>query len=316
MNTTSPPDPTRPWPVRNDVPRAGRELLVLRHHGLRAGGHEAFYRFSRDEYWPYFERLGARVVGQWKVVAPAGAVAPDTDDVYRLVRYASFEHWEATRKDRAFARLGGNGPEWARGQQALADRAGLQTGTRGAHFLEGCTYDNPPLHMPALDERYEPAAEDEALAPDAPVPVRVDGARPGDEVVALVTRRIAKGGFDEVRAATLEGDWPWAARLGARPIGTWRVVHPGAPTMTPASAEHDEVVSMVRYASRAHFDAMHGEGALRLGGDGPDWHAHLAARRAVERLTRAVTVELVQGFLYASPPTHLPTLDERYRRIG
>ncbi|MEQ1729520.1 MAG: hypothetical protein ABL982_14185 [Vicinamibacterales bacterium] len=24
------------------------------------GAHEVFYRFSRDLYWPYFERLGAR----------------------------------------------------------------------------------------------------------------------------------------------------------------------------------------------------------------------------------------------------------------
>src|SRR4051812_35688296 len=79
-----------PRPVRNDVPKAGREILVLRNHELKPGAHEQFYEFSRDSYWPFFERLGARVVGQWKVIAGDGA-ATTGDDVYRLVRYASFE---------------------------------------------------------------------------------------------------------------------------------------------------------------------------------------------------------------------------------
>jgi hypothetical protein len=46
------PPPTRPVPVRNDVPRRGGELLVLRHNELQHGAHEAFYRFNRDLYWP------------------------------------------------------------------------------------------------------------------------------------------------------------------------------------------------------------------------------------------------------------------------
>lgn len=88
--------PAAPLPVRNDVPKPGREILVLRNHQLRKGGYEAFYKFSRDAYWPYFERIGARIVGQWKIIEPAAA--PNADrEVYRLVRYASFEHWQMTR---------------------------------------------------------------------------------------------------------------------------------------------------------------------------------------------------------------------------
>src|SRR4051812_29216938 len=83
-----------PRPVRNDVPKAGREMHVLRNHELKPGAHEQFYQFSRDSYWPFFERLGARVVGQWKVMAIDGAAPAAGDDVYRLVRYASFEHWQ------------------------------------------------------------------------------------------------------------------------------------------------------------------------------------------------------------------------------
>ena len=35
-----------PRPIRNDVAKPGRELLVLRHHQLRKGGHDEFYRLK------------------------------------------------------------------------------------------------------------------------------------------------------------------------------------------------------------------------------------------------------------------------------
>ena len=133
-----------PRPVRNDVPRPGREILVLRSHELAPGGHETFYQLSRDLYWPFFERLGARVVGQWKVIGGDGQAL---DDVYRLVRYASFEHWQATRQGPDVG-LGGNGPAWEKGQQGLGDRGGLQTGSKGAYFLEGVMAPDGPRFMP------------------------------------------------------------------------------------------------------------------------------------------------------------------------
>ena len=78
-----------------DVKRAARDAAyAMPLEEINPGDNELF---RTDTHWPYFERLGARVVGQWQAHAPASA---DCDDVYRLVRYASFEHWEATRADR------------------------------------------------------------------------------------------------------------------------------------------------------------------------------------------------------------------------
>ena len=57
-----------PIAVRNDIARPREEVLVLRNHRLQKGGNEPFYRASRDDVWPLFERNGSRVVGQWKVL--------------------------------------------------------------------------------------------------------------------------------------------------------------------------------------------------------------------------------------------------------
>ena len=141
-----------PVPVRNDVPKPGRELLVLRHNELQHGAHEAFYRFSRDLYWPYFERLGARVVGQWKVTEPASSATDAHDHVYRLVRYASFEHWQKTRGIQA-ATLAGNGPAADNGTRGVQDCGTVELGSRGAYFLEGeMAPDGPHPDMPGLAE--------------------------------------------------------------------------------------------------------------------------------------------------------------------
>jgi hypothetical protein len=299
-------------PVRNDVPRAGREILVLRHHGLRKGGHEEFYRISRDDYWPYFERLGARVVGQWKAIEPG---AEDRDDVYRLVRYASFEHWQATRVGQADRKIAGNGPAWERAQQALADRGSLQAGSQGAWFLQGSTAPDAPIFMPALEERYELA--DPHLPPEdneREHPVRLDVARPGDEIVELRLQQIAKGGFDRMVQPTRSAVWPWEQKLGARPIGQWRVVYPAAPSRSVESAGHDEVITLMRYASLEHRAAMARDRAVELGGNGPDWRAWREALESLDRLTLSTRVELLRGPMHHSPPMYLPALAERYRR--
>lgn len=300
-------------PVRNGLPRSGREILVLRHHQLRKGGHEEFYRISRDDYWPYFERLGARVVGQWKSHSPASA---DSDDVYRLVRYASFEHWEATRADRADALIAGNGPAWARAQQALADRGGLQTGSKGAYFLQASPSPDVPLFMPALAERYElDDSAPSAAGVRSELPVRLDIARPREEIVELRYRRIKKGSFGRLADITRSSLWPWEEKLGARPIGQWLVIYPAAPSRTAESADYDEVISLTRYAGEDHRAAMAADRAVELGGNGPDWHAWNAALRTVEGLTLCTSIELIQGYLHDSPPTYLPALPERYRRL-
>ena len=79
-----------PLSVRNDVTQADTEVLVLRHRKLRKSGHEAYFRPSREGVWPWFERIGSRVVGQWKVIHPDGSQEDAAyDNEYRLARYAN-----------------------------------------------------------------------------------------------------------------------------------------------------------------------------------------------------------------------------------
>ncbi len=314
--------PAPPLPVRNDVPKPGREILVLRNHQLRPGGHEGFYKFSRDGYWPYFERIGARIVGQWKVVEPAPPVSADREDVYRLVRYASFEHWLATRGGTQSG-LGGNGPAYDNGVQGVQDRGNLEVGSRGAYFLEGVMASGGPYFMPGLPEQYEPMAAGSPPPPvDRELPVRLDAVQPGDEIVALSYQRIRKREFDQFVDVTRTRIWPWEEKLGARPIGQWKVVYPMTPEgrapgrfITTANAGYDEVVTLTRFASRAHMEAMSPERAVYMGGNGPDWRAWRAALDDQATVTLSTSVELIQGFLYQSPPLFLPGLPEQYRRV-
>ena len=210
-----PPPATQPRPVRNDVPKPGRELLVLRNHQLQKGGHDAFYRFSRDRYWPYFERLGARVVGQWKLIDPAPKPSDDREDIYRLVRYASFEHWQMTRGTQQVS-LAGNGPAFENGQQGVQDRGNLELGSKGAYFLEGEMAPDGPLHMPGLNEQYELVSSgDRSPTSRSEIAVRLDAAQPGDEVVVLHYQRIQKGAFDRFVGMTRSAIGPFEAKLGA-----------------------------------------------------------------------------------------------------
>lgn len=311
-------------PVRNDVPRPGRELLVLRNHQLRKGGHEPFYEFSLDGLWPYFERIGARIVGQWKVVDPASP-SPNQEDVYRLVRYAGLEHWLATRPSNPDP-IGGDGPAFEKGQQGLQDRRGLEVGSRGAYFLEGSMAPGGPYFMRALPERYTLVQEGQRPSlSEQDIPVRVDVAQPGREVVELRYQRIRKDSYDRFFEATRTRIWPWEEKLGARPIGQWRVVHPaltgarapgGSQFMTAPSPDYDEVVTLTRYASRAHRDALLvPDIAVYSGGNGPDWLAWKTGLEEQRQLTTRTTIELVEGFLYQSPPVFLPGLPEQYRRV-
>jgi hypothetical protein len=314
-----------PRPVRNDRPRAARELLVLRHHQLRRGGHEEFYRLSADNVWPYFERNGARIVGQWRIESGATSSA-NSDDVYRLVRYAGFDHWRATRSTRssgasasgsagADVALGGNGPAHARSIGGYTSRGDLEIGSKGAYFLEGMSAPGGPYFMPGLDERYDLVQAGTRPAADAAhIPVRADVAQAGDEIVEVRYQRIRKGSYDRFVELTRTAVWPWEEKLGARPLGQWLVVHPPAPSRTSASAGYDEIITLTRYAGRAHRDAMQPEVAVYMGGNGPDFAAWQDAIREQRELAISTGVELTRGRLYHSPPTFLPGLSETYRR--
>jgi hypothetical protein len=297
--------------VRNERPRAGTEVLVLRHQQLRKGAHDEYYRSSRAGVWPWYEKIGTRVVGQWLVVNPGGTTNAEFEDAYRLARYASFEHWQATR-DGQNAGLGGNGPDRQANVQSGRDRSGVQTGSKGAYFLQGEYADTRPLFMPGLAERYE-RVDGQASTADAVIAVRNDVAQSGREVVELRYQRIAKGGFDRFVALTRDAVWPYEEKIGARPIGQWKVIYPNAPSRTRESPDFDEVITMTRFASHAHWQAMRPDRAVLMGGNGPDWQAWRAALDAQAGATRETSVELMEGEMYHSPPVFMPGLNERFR---
>ena len=303
-----------PVPVRNDVARAlgpDDEVAMLRHHRLRKGAHEPFLQLSALAVWPWFARIGARITGQWVVVDPEGRRTFDHDEVYRLARYASFEHWQQTRGVRSTT-LGGNGPARARNTEALRLRRAFQVETDGGYFLQGRTATTRPIFLPGVaGERYEPSPE-----PSDVIATRHDvAARSGPELVTLTYRRIRKGTFARLAARTETAVWPFEEKLGARPIGHWRVIYPPADNRTTESPDYDETIAMTRYASYAHYVALRPDVAARLGGNGPDWEAWRDALAERERLTVGDTTrtEFLQGALHQSPPSYLPALRETYR---
>ena len=97
------------------------------------------------QIWPYFEKIGARIVGMWVVIPPPGGkeASPDYDEVYLTTRYASLDHWAATRDAAA---MGGDGPDYAALQAALAVRQSLTIETK-VTFLQGVVGPLPPVFM-------------------------------------------------------------------------------------------------------------------------------------------------------------------------
>ncbi len=149
-------DQQPPRPVRNDVAQPGEEIVTLRYFRIKKGTFDQFLKASKEGVWPYFEKLGSRVIGMWQVIAPAGVegattVSKDYDEVYLSTRYASVEHWKASRET---IRHGGNGPDWVKCKAALDLRQSL---TLSSHviFLKGSMAPGGPYFMPGLDESYE-----------------------------------------------------------------------------------------------------------------------------------------------------------------
>jgi hypothetical protein len=149
-------DPDRPHPVRNDVAQPGDEIVTLRYFRIKKGSFDGFLKASVEGVWPYFEKLGSRVIGMWKVITPAGvdgapAENRDYDEVYLSTRYASIDHWKASRDA---VQHGGNGPDWVKCKAALDKRNSLTLST-GVIFLRGTMAPGGPSFMPGRDESYE-----------------------------------------------------------------------------------------------------------------------------------------------------------------
>jgi hypothetical protein len=140
-------------PVRNQTAKAGEEIVTLRYWKIRKGSFPQFLEASQTGVWPYFEKIGARIVGMWRVLPdPDGkGVSPDYDEVYLMTRYASLEHWSATRNAAA---LGGDGPDFEAYQRGLAVRQSLTLETR-VTYLQGKTGPLGPVFLPPTGERFE-----------------------------------------------------------------------------------------------------------------------------------------------------------------
>ena len=139
-------------PVRNLTPQLGQEITTIRYWKIRKGGFPEFLKASQEGVWPYFEKIGARIVGMWLVVPPPGGkeASPGYDEVYLTTRYASVDHWAATRDAAA---MGGDGPDYAALQAGLAVRQSLTIETK-VTFLQGVSGPLPPVFLPGTGEKF------------------------------------------------------------------------------------------------------------------------------------------------------------------
>jgi len=304
--------------VRNEAPRVGQqEVLMLRHAFLEQGQYQTWYQASREGVWPWFEKIGARIVGDWQLVYPeGGSENPDLDEAYRLARYASYEHWQATRPSTSTSSgdtggsdlLGGNGPDQEKNTASLAHRRTVARGSKGGIFLQGYMAENRPIFLPGSGETFQ--LSDSGSGDE--IAVRHDLARPNEDFLAMVYWKIRKGSFEEFHTLTRDGIYPYLEKIGVRPVGQWKVVYlpGGAPQESP---DYDEVYLIARYASYEHFQAT--QSPEQLGGNGPDFQAFRAALQRRDPLTQEYSVQFMQGPLFGSPPLYMPALDETYRKI-
>ena len=285
----------------------------MRHHRLQLGSHRQYYEWSKSGMWPFFMRIGVRVVGEWKVIYPDGSPPPTNhEDGWRLARYAGMDHWRDTRGGEV---LGGNGPMADRSRDGRRNRNRYVLGEDDVFFLTGGGMaPGGPYYLPTLDEQYELIGAGEERSEDAPHAVRLDVAQPGDELVAFRRYKIEKDRFDRFHVPLREAAWPFLEKIGVRPIGEWRRFYPAPPVGDrDESAAYDEAVTLTRYASYEHWQATRN---LRgLGGDGPDYRAAMEAYEARHALTQETSVLFLQGDMFPNPPTYGPPLSERYRRI-
>jgi NIPSNAP len=153
--------PATRGPVRNLAAQPGEEIVTVRYWKIRKGSFPQFLAASQTGIWPFFEKIGARIVGMWQVVPGPNEreASPDYDEAYLMTRYASLDHWAASRDAAA---MGGDGPDYAALQEALRIRQSLTIETK-VTFLKGATGPLGPVYMPGTGEKF-------IEAPNAPSP--------------------------------------------------------------------------------------------------------------------------------------------------
>ena len=303
-------------PVRNETPRAdGREVIMMRHAYLDEGKYDYWYQQSAAGVWPWFERLGARILGDFEIIYPLGEDrTPGQDEALRFARYASYEHWQATRSGPSAEgtggslRLAGNGGLSDASSSALRNRRGVQQGSRGGLFLQGYVAQTRPIYLPGTSERFEavsPATADSVRA------VRSAAALPGEPILGLEYRRIQKGSFAQYHQITRDQLYPYLEKIGVRPVGQWQVLYLPNSNAVERS-DYDEVYTLTHYASLEHYQTIQSDPAA-LGGDGPDFQAMASGVNALESLSLQSSTEFLRGTLFGSPPVHAPPEPGTYR---
>ena len=289
---------------RNDVHKPGEEFLILRHYKLKKGYHQAFKQGSERSVWYVYEKIGTRVVGDFKVVYPEGGGSLEYDENYRLARYASYDHWVESRRPRDMM---GDGPLFDLLVAGANRRMEHVLDSQGAYYLTGSMIEDVPYHLPGLDEEYEIAEDgsDEAL------PVRYDLPVPGEEVAQLCCWKIEKGSFSRFDALTREGMLPVINKMGARGLGIWKLLH-SEQSIGEENAGYDEAMMITRYASYEHWQAC--LDPRQIIGNGPDFAAWKEAHSERESLIQEKWQRFLQGELYRSPPTYIPPLRNRYKK--
>ena len=287
---------------RNGEHRPGEEFLILRHHKLKKGYHQAFKQASERSVWYVYEKIGTRVVGDFKVVYPEGGGSLNYDENYRLARYASYDHWVETRRP---LQMMGNGPLYDLLVPGVTRRMAFVTDSKGAYHLTGSMIEDMPYHLPGLDEVYELAEESVSEV----LPVRYDHPVPGEGLAELCCWKIKKGSFETFNALTREGMLPVMNKMGIRGVGIWKLVY-NEESIGKENEAYDEVMMLDRYASYEHWQAA--REPAQLIGNGPDFQAWEEAFEKRESLVKETWQRFLQGELYRSPPTYIPPLQEHY----
>lgn len=289
-------------PRRNGAHLPGEEFLILRHHRLKKGYHQAFKQASEKSVWYAYEKIGTRVVGDFKVVYPEGGGSAEYDENYRLARYVSYDHWVETRRP---LRMMGDGPLFDLLASGASRRMEFVTDSDGAYHLVGSMIEDMPYHLPGLDETFELTAEETGEA----LPVRYDLPVPGEGLAELCCWKIEKGSFETFDALTREGMLPVMNKMGIRGLGIWRLVY-NEHSIGEEDDAYDEVMMIDRYASYEHWQAS--REPARIIGNGPDYEAWESACEKRESLAKEKWQRFLQGELYRSPPTYIPPLQECY----
>jgi hypothetical protein len=289
---------------RNSLHKPGEEVLVLRHQKLKKGYHPSFIEASKRGVWLAYEKIGARVVFDYKVIHPEGGGSPDYDENYRLARYASYEHWEETRRP---MEMMGDGPLLDLLFIGGIRRRNYILDTDGAYIMTGRMIEDLPYHLSGLQEDFE-ISEDGS---DDASPVRYNIPVPGDEMAELSCWKIKKGSFDKFDSLTRQDMLPVMSKMGVRGIGIWQLIYPET-AIGEQSGDYDEVMMVSRYASYEHWQAC--KEPMRLIGDGPDYKAWADASSKRDALIQDGWHRFLQGEMYNSPPTYIPTLKETYKR--